>query len=181
MYALFTSLVLLAGARADDPPPGNVLILVADDFGLDQMRVYGVASNPPPTPNLDLLAASGVVFRNVWSQPTCSPTRATLQTGRYGFRTGIGATIDPFTGGPALPLSEVTLPEMLDLGTGGDDGDGVPGIGGFLPGIESHDADSPRIGQSTSVIDEHSGVSPLLLRKVFRDAEIIVPEMLTRQ
>ena len=118
MLALFASLSLLPGARSDTPPPGNILILVADDLGLDQVHAYGLAPNPPPTPNLDRLASDGVLFRNAWSQPTCSPTRATIQTGRYGFRTGIGAMIDPFTGGPALALSEVTLPEMLDLGTG---------------------------------------------------------------
>lgn len=107
-----------AAPRADDGP-GNILILVADDLGLDQLAVYGIASDPAPTPNLDGLAAGGVVFSDVWSQPTCSPTRATIQTGRYGFRTGIGVVINAMAGGPALPLSEVTLPEMLDLGTGG--------------------------------------------------------------
>lgn len=112
---------LLAGsaaARTDDGP-GNILILVADDLGLDQLGLYGIAPDPAPTPNLDGLARDGVVFSEVWSQPTCSPTRATIQTGRYGFRTGIGVVINAMTGGPALSPSEVTLPEMLDLGTGG--------------------------------------------------------------
>ncbi len=115
---------LLVGRESATPPAsapnqGNVLILVADDLGIDQLGLYGVVSDPAPTPNLERMAAAGVLFRNVWSQPTCSPTRATLQTGRYGFRTGIGAVINAFTNGPALPLAEVTLPEMLDLGTGG--------------------------------------------------------------
>jgi arylsulfatase A-like enzyme len=101
------------------PEPGNVLVLIADDLGVDQLAAYGLGSDLPPTPNLDRMAAEGVLFRNVWSQPVCSPTRATIQTGRYGFRTTIGATINVFGGGPALPLDELTLPEMLDLGTGG--------------------------------------------------------------
>lgn len=100
------------------PEPGNVLVLMADDLGIDQLAAYGVGSDLPPTPNIDRLAAEGVLFRNAWAQSTCSPTRATIQSGRYGFRTGIGATIPTFAGGPALPLEEVTLPEMLDLGTG---------------------------------------------------------------
>src|SRR5262245_32585079 len=99
--------------------PGNVLILVADDLGIDQLACYGVGSDPAPTPTLDMMAASGVRFRNVWSQPTCSPTRATIQTGRYAFRTTIGTVISAFSNAPALPVSEVTLPEMLDLGTAG--------------------------------------------------------------
>ena len=100
------------------PQPGNVLVLVADDLGVDQLRLYGQGSDFPPTPNLELLAASGVVFLNAWSEPTCSPTRAALMTGRHGLRTSIGIAIDPFADSFGLRASEVTLPEMLDLGTG---------------------------------------------------------------
>ena len=130
ILALFTGLLAtLAGGRAPEPPPptrapaaairGNVLILVADDLGIDQLAAYGVAPDPAPTPTLDLMAAVGVRFTNVWAEPTCSPTRATIQTGRYAFRTTVGAAINAFGDVPSLPLSEVTLPEMLDLGTGG--------------------------------------------------------------
>ena len=101
-----------------DDAPGNVLILVADDLGLDSLGFYGWP-DAPTTPNLAALSAQGVTFLNAWAQPICSPTRATLQTGRYGFRTGVGSVINAHGGGPALPLDEVTLPELLDLGTNG--------------------------------------------------------------
>jgi len=108
------------GAVFDGEPvgPTNVLLLMADDLGIDALGVYGIGEDPPPTPNLELLARSGVVFRNAWAQPTCSPTRAAVQTGRFGFRTSIGYVISSLSGGPALPMDEVLLPEMLDLGTG---------------------------------------------------------------
>jgi len=110
---------LLAGLLGlQTEPPGNVLILVADDLGQDQLGLYGW-TDAAPTPNLAALAAGGVLFWNAWALPTCSPTRATLQTGRHAFRTGIGAVIPAHGGGPGLPLDEVTLPELLDLGTGG--------------------------------------------------------------
>ena len=99
------------------PGPVNVMLIMADDFGIDALGMYGLGQETPPTPTLDRLAREGVVFHNVWSQPTCSPTRATVQTGRYGFRTTIGQVISVFSGGPALPLDELTIPEMLDLGT----------------------------------------------------------------
>ena len=92
---------------------GNVLILVADDLGIDSVAAYGVSEDLPSTPVISALAADGVLFRNMWSNPVCSPTRGALQTGRHGFRTGIG--IGVFEGGWALQTSEVTLPEMLDL------------------------------------------------------------------
>lgn len=112
--ALLLEALLGINPRAE--PPGNVLILVADDLGLDQLALYG-RTDAPPTPNLDALAARGLVFWNAWGHPTCSPMRATLQTGRYAFRTGIGGVVPAHADGPGLPLSEVTLPELLDLGT----------------------------------------------------------------
>ena len=103
------------------PPPagGNILVLIADDFGVDSLGVYAEGNDLPPTPHLDALAADGVLFRNAWSQPTCSPTRACLQTGLQGFRNGIGTVIPFGPPGVDLDLEHTSLPEMLDIGTGG--------------------------------------------------------------
>ena len=98
--------VLPAGER-----PWNILILVADDMGVDLIGVYGVGSGLPRTPNIDALARSGVLFREAWTNPLCSPTRATIQTGRYSFRTGIGWLVGGT--GPALGEQEVTLAELV--------------------------------------------------------------------
>jgi arylsulfatase B len=95
----------------------NILLIVADDMGVDMLALYGEGSDLPITPVIDGLAASGTFFRNAWSNPNCSPTRSTLLTGRYGFRTGVGNVI--FGRGEALPLSETILPEVLDLGSSG--------------------------------------------------------------
>lgn len=98
----------------------NVLVIVADDLGVDRVGCYAEHPNPGRTPNIDRLAARGVLFRNAWSSPLCSPTRAGLLTGRHAFRTGIGDIIDYGSGpGQALKLAETTLPELLDAGTGG--------------------------------------------------------------
>jgi arylsulfatase A-like enzyme len=96
-----------------DPP--NVLIILADDFGTDNVAVYGEAPDAPRTPNLDALAGQGVRFRNAYGYPICSPTRAALLTGRLARRTGMGAIVewnDTFE----LPLEEVTIAEFLDSG-----------------------------------------------------------------
>lgn len=92
----------------------NVLIIVADDVGVDSVRVYHEGRQPPPTPHIDALAARGVLFRNTWSNPLCSPTRACIQTGRYGLRTGIGAVVNWTGPSPSLSFAETTLPELLD-------------------------------------------------------------------
>jgi arylsulfatase A-like enzyme len=96
----------------------NILIIVADDLGVDSLSVYGEGNDIPPTPNLDTLAAGGVLFRNAWAQPTCSPTRATLQTGLHGFRNGIGTSIASSQDTVGLSFDLMSLPKMLDLGTG---------------------------------------------------------------
>ncbi len=89
----------------------NILIVLGDDMGVDMLTCYAEGSSPPCTPNIDSLASRGLLFRNAWTNPTCSPTRSELLTGRYGFRTGIGQPVT--NGNQGLPLSEVLLPEFL--------------------------------------------------------------------
>jgi arylsulfatase A-like enzyme len=113
--ALSTGACLQSRAGPPSPPPSgprpNIVLIVADDVGVDMVAAYGEAPDAPCTPGLDALAAGGVLFRNAWANPTCAPTRAQILTGRHGFRTGIGsvATHD----NPGLPLEEVILPEIL--------------------------------------------------------------------
>ena len=109
--------IVISCAPVEPTQPSNILILLIDDFGVDMVGAYEEGTEPPPTPNIDRLASRGVLFRNAWSNPACSPTRAAIQTGRYAFRTGIGALVWPW--GYALPLRELTLPKMLTLGTKG--------------------------------------------------------------
>jgi len=97
----------------DAPVGGNVLLIVADDLGIDNLGLFGLAPNPPPTPTIDSLAAEGVLFNNAYAYSVCSPTRGALMTGRYGRRTG-AANVIPWTNSWfELSLDEVTLPEML--------------------------------------------------------------------
>ena len=99
----------------------NILMIIADDYGVDATRYYPktdrrVTTPPAPaTPNLAALAAGGVLFRNARAQPSCSPTRATIMTGRYGFRTGIGKPVpkDLDDTVPVFAPSEFTLAEAF--------------------------------------------------------------------
>jgi len=111
------SAILLLAAAALAQTRHNVLLVVADDLGVDYVAAYNEGTNPPPTPTLSALAARGVLFRNAWANPSCSPTRACLQTGRYPFRTMVGRWIG-HTQSPQnvglLEQKEVTIPEVLD-------------------------------------------------------------------
>lgn len=71
----------------------NVLLVILDDVGVRHVGTYDAHEDAPDTPTLDALAAEGVLFRNAWAHPLCSPTRAAITTGRHAFRTGIGTSI----------------------------------------------------------------------------------------
>ena len=98
--------------------PQNVLLVILDDIGVDKIAAYGEHPNPAKTPTIDALASRGVLFRTAWANPFCSPTRATLLTGRYGFRTGIGHVVDLFSLNHGLSIDEFGLPEAMTLATG---------------------------------------------------------------
>lgn len=144
-----TPLVLLAFLTVFAPPlqaqggGDNVLFLVADDLGVDQLACYGEGTTTAPTPTVDSLAAGGVLFRNAWAHPLCSPTRASFHTGRHPFRTGVGTVIGG-AGSAVLQPVETTLPELLGgtsyanaligkwhLGTTGIGGNSAPNVAGW--------------------------------------------------
>jgi arylsulfatase A-like enzyme len=108
-----TAIILAAVAawNYQKPRPPNILLVIADDMGLDASPCYGIGSEKPDMPALESLCEGGLVFENVWSNPLCSPTRATILTGRYSLRTGIGTTV---RGSGGIALTETSLQRLLD-------------------------------------------------------------------
>lgn len=96
--------------------PPNWLVILVDDLGTDKVGAYGEHPEPPPTPTIDQLAATGLLFRNAYANPVCSPSRAALLTGRYGRRTGFGAIVEIAESRRELPLDEELIPEILATG-----------------------------------------------------------------
>jgi arylsulfatase B len=117
-------LIVLAALCLVVPRPAlavsnNILLIVTDDQGVDNAGFLRTsvrkATSPatPAMPELLALANQGVTFTKAWTTPWCSPTRATIITGRYGFRYNMGVPIDQSVPTVELPLSEVTLPEIV--------------------------------------------------------------------
>jgi arylsulfatase A-like enzyme len=69
---------------------GNIIVLFMDDVGLDKIAAYGAHPNPANTPVIDRMAEEGLLFMNAYSNPTCTPSRSALLTGRHASRTGLG-------------------------------------------------------------------------------------------
>lgn len=68
----------------------NILLIIGDDIGVDNISGYEEQPNyTAQTPSIDELADEGVLFRNAWTNPMCSPSRASLLTGRHAFRHGV--------------------------------------------------------------------------------------------
>ena len=108
--------------RAATSRPPNILLVISDDVGLDVTtgmypglidglaRTYGpaglnreghqtITGKPASTPNLDHLAKQGMVFTNVWAQPFCSPTRASILTGLFAVKANVLTYADPLSPG----------------------------------------------------------------------------------
>lgn len=69
--------------------PPNILLIIADDMGKDVLSGFPEGNRKANTPNIDNIGQAGIVFNNLWVYPTCSPTRAALLTGKYGYSTGV--------------------------------------------------------------------------------------------
>src|ERR1051325_884333 len=86
----------------------NVVLIMTDDQGYGDIGLHG--NDKIRTPNMDRIAREGVQFTQFHVCPVCSPTRATLLTGRYNYRTGV---VDTYLGRSMMRPDEVTIAEML--------------------------------------------------------------------
>ena len=109
-FAMSLLLALTAGSSADAARP-NVVMLLADDLGFKDIGCY---QGPVKTPTIDSLAAKGTRFSDFYSGcAVCSPSRATLMTGRHHIRAGVYSWIHDASQKSHLLEREVTLAELL--------------------------------------------------------------------
>jgi arylsulfatase A-like enzyme len=99
--------------RAAEGAP-NVIFIVQDDTGFGQMGCYG---SPIATPNIDALAAEGLLFNNMHTTALCSPTRSCILTGRNHHSNAMSCITEGSTGYPGgngnIPFENGMLSEML--------------------------------------------------------------------
>ena len=113
MSAILVGTVVLAGASASSNTQHqssrpNVILIVTDDQGYGDMSCHG---NPwLQTPNLDRLHAESVRLEDYHVEPVCTPTRASLMTGRYASRVGAWTVTQ---GRQLLNVDEVTMADLF--------------------------------------------------------------------
>jgi arylsulfatase A-like enzyme len=99
-------LLLALACAPDQPAPPNIVFVFSDDHAAHAIGAYG--SNINSTPNLDRLAAEGMIFRNAFvTNSICGPSRATVLTGQYGHLNGVPTNTE------ALHPTTVTFPKLL--------------------------------------------------------------------
>jgi len=86
----------------------NILLIIVDDMGLDATPNYNIDGIKPNMPILQSLMSNGIKFNNLWSYPLCTPTRASILTGKYGFRTEVTNV------GQNLSSNEQSIQNYLD-------------------------------------------------------------------
>jgi arylsulfatase A len=108
---VFSFSIINLGLSLSAQTQPNVVILLADDLGYKDVGCYG---GPVQTPAIDQLAKDGVRFTDFYSGcAVCSPSRATLLTGRHHIRTGVYSWIHDDGQNSHLLLSERTIAEIL--------------------------------------------------------------------
>lgn len=123
LAALAAALIAIPTAHGADPVRPNIVLVLADDLGINDLSCYG--RKDQHTPRLDQLAASGMRFTTAYTaQPICSPSRASLMTGKCPARLHLTnylpgradaasqKMLQPVIEGQ-LPLEEPTLAEWL--------------------------------------------------------------------
>lgn len=91
----------------------NILLIIADDQGLDASTQYSAGSDLPKTPIIDQLATQGIIFDNAWATPSCTTTRGTLISGLHGVHSGVDTVPD------LLPTSTLTIQAHLKARSSG--------------------------------------------------------------
>lgn len=110
-WSLVSFFIFKLGLSLSAQTQPNVVILLADDLGYKDVGCYG---GPVKTPAIDQLAKDGVRFTDFYSGcAVCSPSRATLLTGRHHIRTGVYSWIHDEGQNSHLLLSERTIAEIL--------------------------------------------------------------------
>lgn len=106
---ILCSQILLIAQVEDTIPPPNVILILADDMGWNDVSYHG---SKIQTPTMDRLAANGVELNRFYTHPTCSPTRSSLMTGKAALRLGF---LNPLgkNNEKGLPLDEKIMPQYF--------------------------------------------------------------------
>lgn len=101
----------LSFAAVVERQPPNIIIFLADDLGWDDIGFHG--SSQIRTPNIDSLAADGIILNNFYASPVCTPSRGALLTGIHPIHSGTQNYVILTPAPWGLPLNLKLMPQYL--------------------------------------------------------------------
>ena len=106
--SLIFTVSLVVSANASELP--NVVLIYADDLGFGDVQCYNPSRGKIPTPHIDRLASEGMRFTDAHSSSgVCSPSRYTILTGRYHWRSRLQSGIVGLWGNPLIAPERLTI------------------------------------------------------------------------
>ncbi len=113
--SLITVIIVMSGCNPPTQEPSleqpNIVLVITDDQGIGDLGVMG---NPViETPNIDQMASQSASMERFYVSPVCAPTRASIMTGRYNYRTRV---VDTYIGRAMMEPEEITIAEVLSGG-----------------------------------------------------------------
>jgi arylsulfatase A-like enzyme len=116
VFFFTVSLTIKSQSKSKNSATPNIIFILADDLGIGDLGCYG--QKVIKTPNLDKLAAEGMIFSNHYSGSTvCAPSRSVLMTGQHTGHTSIrdnkGGEVKGSEGQTPMSESSVTIAEVL--------------------------------------------------------------------
>ncbi len=112
---LLSAALLACGTLDSAPSAPNILFVIMDDVGIDQIEAFGYGgATAPALPNIDTIARGGTRFHNAWSMPACTTSRGVIFDGRFPFRTNVLGALGPddLANSMVSPF-EMTVPKLL--------------------------------------------------------------------
>ena len=150
---LLTLIIMIGFAVNGLAQTPNILLIIADDLGVDYSHGYHHSSLLPSTPTLDSLRSKGITFDNVFATPKCTPSRATIMSGKHGIKTNVLGTPGH------LSIDHISIFQAIENETNGAYSDAVIGKWHIAqPADPNHPADHAvdyYTGLLTAMVDDY--------------------------
>ena len=152
-------------AQADEKP--NIIFIMADDLGYGDVQCLNPDRGKIPTPHMDQVAADGMTFLDAHTTSSvCTPTRYSIMTGRYNWRTKLQKGVLNGYGEPLIPADRMTVPSFLGANGYTTAMIGKWHLGLGIPTIDGKKAEPTNRGELKKLLSDEMAYDPAKLSNI---------------